>query len=191
MEERFCQSLNSICVAVSTDKNYEDRCRCFVNSILANTSNIDVLVRYIGKDRSITYSDNRVRVLYDNVDLETKKTNMFTGFDTSSPRLHNLRKRLYSDALAYSVHSKYKNALELLGSHYKYLIISDADTIVRGSLDLLISDLKGYDIIIKSVSVDPRSKNIFTWADKNWTDKGSLVYEEGFFAFQNNNKMYN
>ena len=107
------------------------------------------------------------------------KSHILRVKNTKETTYKNINNRLVSEKLLYCVHAKYLNVLEMLKEDYEYIIISDADMIVRKSLKDLINEIDKFDILFKHGSTSSFYANKFKLPSK-------IIYEEGFFIVKNN-----
>jgi hypothetical protein len=172
--------MNKIVLCVASDINYQNNSIALINSVIKNNHNIDVFYRFVDNcDLDHNFNNGRVTVLNDVKKLNTKKTYIVQGFDIANETYKNISNRLVSEKLLYCVHAKYINVLEMIEKGYEYIIISDADMIVRKSLNGLIDEIKDYDILFKHGNTSNFFVNKFKLPNK-------IVFEEGFFIVKNN-----
>jgi hypothetical protein len=171
--------MNNKVFCVASDSNYQENSIALINSVLKNNNDIDIFYRFVN-DTDLNYDfNNKVKVLNDKTKLNTKKTFLVQGFDIANETYKNINNRLVSEKLLYCVHAKYLNVLEMLKEDYEYIIISDADMIVRKSLKDLINEIDKFDILFKHGSTSSFYANKFKLPSK-------IIYEEGFFIVKNN-----
>jgi hypothetical protein len=172
--------MNNKVLCVASDINYQNNSIALINSVLKNNNDIDIFYRFINdSDLNYKFDDDRVTVYNDKKKLETKKTYLVQGFDLANDTYKNINNRLVSEKLLYCVHAKYLNVLDMLSKNYEYIIISDADMIVRKTLYNLFNDISNYDISFKHGNTSNFFMNKFKLPSKT-------VYEEGFFIVKNN-----
>jgi hypothetical protein len=172
--------MNNKVFCVASDSNYQENSIALINSVLKNNNDIDIFYRFVNDtDLNYDFNNNKVKVLNDKTKLNTKKTFLVQGFDIANETYKNINNRLVSEKLLYCVHAKYLNVLEMLKEDYEYIIISDADMIVRKSLKKLINEIDNFDILFKHGFTSNFYANKFKLPSKT-------IYEEGFFIVKNN-----
>lgn len=164
--------LSIIC---STDENYVDHFITLANSIKQNARDCDIYVRLI----HTTGIYPGVKVIPDNTPLNDKKTIIMNGLDQMHPRMGTLRNRLISEKHCYAAHSKFLNAKYLLDQGAEYILILDADTVVRQDLSGLIALLDKHEFLAR---IEPRNEGAVIPINR-------VILCEGVMAIRNTGNM--
>ena len=140
---------NKNIITFSSDSNYMKYTINLLNSIKKNCKNIDVFYRGVNitQEEYLQILDYDILYVIDKLKLQTKKnlvknkTNRL--FVENKPIVSQL---LYSEAIAYTCHSRFKNITYLLQEGYSTILVLDADTYINKNIYTLFKDYKHFDI---------------------------------------------
>lgn len=166
------------CLIVGSDINYIDYAEVLIKSCKEHSPGVETIYRYINNTYKKSLEDYADEVIFDKCMLSEKRSIVGGGFDINHPRnkSKNIIDRMVSPKRLYCTHVKYANCKYALACGYDRVIVSDADTIIRGDL-LTALDKERFnncDIVMKpTVSRRTHEYNF------------DSVYEEGFFVVNN------
>ena len=141
--------MNNKAITFTSDSNYINYSINLLKSIERKCKGIDVFYRGV----NITTEDEHEIMNYDiyytidKVHLSTKK-NLIKNKDNqlilkNKPIISQI---LYSEAIAYTCHSRFKNINYLLRKKYDTILALDADSYINKNIDSLFTDYLNYDI---------------------------------------------
>ena len=136
-------------ITFTSDSKYMHYTLNLLNSIEKNCKDIDVYYRgvNISEDDEFSIMDYDINYVIDRVDLPTKR-NLVKNRENQlivkdRPIISQI---LYSEVIAYTCHSRFKNISYLLKEGYDTILALDADSYINKNIDKLFRDYKHFDI---------------------------------------------
>ncbi len=166
------------CLIVASDLNYINYAEALIKSCKKHSPDVETIYRYVNNTYKKTLEDFADEVIFDRCTLSEKRSIIGGGFDINHPRnkSKNIMDRMISPKRLYCTHVKFSNCKYALSCGFERVIVSDADTIIRGDLlSALDKDrFNNCDIIMKP-----------TQSQRTHEYNFDQVYEEGFFVVNN------
>lgn len=166
------------CLITGSDFNYIKYAKALIRSCKEHAPCIDTIYRYIAKEPTETVEQYADEIIFDKCMLSEKRSIARGKFDIDHPKnkSNNILDRLISPKSLYCTHVKYSNCKYALMSGYDRVIVSDADTIIRGDVSRALDRdrFNSCDIAMKMTTSLVTNEYNF-----------NVCYEEGFFVVNN------
>jgi len=155
---------NKNIITFSSDSNYMKYTINLLNSIKKNCNNIDVFYRGVNitDEDYLKILDYNILHVIDKINLSTKKNlikEQYKQIFVNNKLI--VSQMLYSEAISYTCHSRFKNITYLLREGYDTILALDADTYVNKNIDALFKDYKNFDICSVPGDTDDDKENFF------------------------------
>ena len=146
-------------ITFSANNKYIEYARCLLNSLRANYPRSRACVRIVNvlEGRTAELKKDFPEVLFiEDVNRHLCSRLKYVKRDASLGR-----GKMFSEEIAYTCHSRFKNINFLIKNRAKYILSVDADTIFRRNLDDLFNLIKENDIVINDCSGNFTEEGVF------------------------------
>ena len=194
MRELYRDLVGKNVITFTTDKNYIPFAKILVNSIQKNSPNVEIVGRFVNcEDEDLEYF-NDISIISDKKELSTvrnlKTKEGLYAIDKEDLVLKNKTavkplRLFYSELIAYCSNIKFDTLKRLLKCEVSNVIYLDVDSIVRGEMGKLFTDLNEHDFCF--FKDKPYSEQL----DTKRLINEDFLYHGGLIGVNNNKETQN